>query len=257
VIVDDLGTNAHAADLAAPAIPPPAVPPPAIPPATVQPGALQPAAVQPGALQPAAVQPGAVQPAAVQPGALQLAAVQPGAVGVAALWACQLEACEGLLVRAAGYPADVDSLHARLPPRDRQRPLTRRDDLGPVTDALRRYHAGELVALDALAVVQAGTQHQQAIWEALREIPAGTTATYTELAARAGNERAVRAAGTACGRNLVAPIVPCHRAVRSNGGLGGYYYGLAVKRWLLDHEARTGTTTSDPSSPWTTRTDAL
>jgi methylated-DNA-[protein]-cysteine S-methyltransferase len=75
------------------------------------------------------------------------------------------------------------------------------------------------------------------VWSGLREVPAGSTVTYTELAATTAKPRAIRAAGTACGRNLVAPIVPCHRALRSDGSLGGYYYGLDVKQWLLDHEA--------------------
>jgi methylated-DNA-[protein]-cysteine S-methyltransferase len=70
----------------------------------------------------------------------------------------------------------------------------------------------------------------------MRQIPPGETWSYAELAAKAGRPQAVRAAGQACARNLVAPFVPCHRVVRSGGSLGGYYYGLAVKRWLLDHE---------------------
>jgi methylated-DNA-[protein]-cysteine S-methyltransferase len=70
----------------------------------------------------------------------------------------------------------------------------------------------------------------------MREVPAGEVITYAELAARAGNSRAVRAAGSACAQNMVAPIVPCHRIVRTGGSLGGYYYGLPVKEWLLAHE---------------------
>ncbi len=65
--------------------------------------------------------------------------------------------------------------------------------------------------------------------------PAGTVS-YTQLAAQAGNPRAPRAAGAACAYNLIAPVVPCHRALRSDGTLGGYYYGLDRKTWLLRHE---------------------
>ena len=74
----------------------------------------------------------------------------------------------------------------------------------------------------------------------MREIPPGETITYAELAERAGNPRAVRAAGSACARNLIAPIVPCHRVVRSgeSRNLGGYYYGLSTKEWLLEHERK-------------------
>jgi len=71
----------------------------------------------------------------------------------------------------------------------------------------------------------------------MRTIPAGRTWTYARLAAEAGRPTAVRAAGSGCARNLLAPIVPCHRVVRSGGGLGGYFYGLDVKRWLLQHES--------------------
>ena len=83
-----------------------------------------------------------------------------------------------------------------------------------------------------------GTDFQVRVWEALRAIPPGETATYAEIAARIGAPAAVRAVGTACGANPVAPVVPCHRVVRTDGGLGGYAYGLAVKEWLLDHERR-------------------
>ncbi len=165
--------------------------------------------------------------------------------GTAALVAAVLDTPPGPLgvivdddrIVAAGYSADLDALHVRLGPLRRDRPIRRLADLGVIGDALHRYHGGELDALDSLTVDQPGTEHQQAIWRALRAVPAGRTVTYSELAAMAGNADAVRAAGTACGRNLVAPIVPCHRAVRRDGTLGGYYYGLDVKRWLLDHES--------------------
>ena len=70
----------------------------------------------------------------------------------------------------------------------------------------------------------------------MRQVRPGSTVTYTELAGSAGNPRAARAAGAACAKNLVPLVVPCHRIVRSDGSLGGYYYGLAIKRWLLAHE---------------------
>jgi len=108
----------------------------------------------------------------------------------------------------------------------------------PLTDqAVNAYLDGDVDALESIPVQQPGTTLQQEIWHGLRAIPAGSTATYTELAAATSKPRAIRAAGTACGRNMIAPFVPCHRALRADGSLGGYYYGLAVKRWLLDHEA--------------------
>lgn len=106
---------------------------------------------------------------------------------------------------------------------------------------IRAYLSGDGDALARIRTAQPGTALQQQVWAGLRSIPSGRTATYTELAAGTDSPRAVRAAGTACGRNLIAPFVPCHRAVRSDGSLGGYYYGLPVKRWLLELEGADAT----------------
>jgi AraC family transcriptional regulator of adaptative response/methylated-DNA-[protein]-cysteine methyltransferase len=81
-----------------------------------------------------------------------------------------------------------------------------------------------------------GTAFQEAVWQALRETPAGETRTYAELAAAAGNPKAVRAAGTACGKNHVAVVIPCHRAQRSDGSMGGYAYGVDRKVALRTRE---------------------
>jgi AraC family transcriptional regulator, regulatory protein of adaptative response / methylated-DNA-[protein]-cysteine methyltransferase len=83
-----------------------------------------------------------------------------------------------------------------------------------------------------------GTAFQEAVWQALKAIPAGETRTYAELAAMAGRPEAVRAAGTACGTNPLAVVVPCHRAKRADGTLGGYAYGLERKAALLTREGR-------------------
>ena len=82
-----------------------------------------------------------------------------------------------------------------------------------------------------------GTAFQEAVWQALRQIPAGETRTYAELAAAAGNHKAVRAAGTACGKNHVVVVIPCHRVRRSDGSTGGYAYGADRKVALLTREA--------------------
>jgi len=110
--------------------------------------------------------------------------------------------------------------------------------VAPVADAVARYWAGDLTALDGVPVAQPGGPFRQAAWAAMRSIRPGSTVSYRELAAMAGNPMAVRAAGSACARNLVAPFVPCHRVVRADGSLGGYAYGLDVKRALLAHEQR-------------------
>jgi AraC family transcriptional regulator of adaptative response/methylated-DNA-[protein]-cysteine methyltransferase len=83
-----------------------------------------------------------------------------------------------------------------------------------------------------------GTAFQQRVWRALRAVPAGTTVSYTELARRIGAPTAVRAVGSACAANLLAVAIPCHRAVRSDGGLSGYRWGIERKRALLEKEAR-------------------
>tara|TARA_R110000787_G_scaffold20114_7_gene59833 strand:+ start:3937 stop:4458 length:522 start_codon:yes stop_codon:yes gene_type:complete len=90
--------------------------------------------------------------------------------------------------------------------------------------------AGEL-ALDLR-----GTDFQRAVWDALRAIPAGDTASYAEVATAMGKPGAVRAVAAACAANPVAVIVPCHRVVRSDGGLSGYRWGVARKRALLAGE---------------------
>jgi AraC family transcriptional regulator of adaptative response/methylated-DNA-[protein]-cysteine methyltransferase len=83
-----------------------------------------------------------------------------------------------------------------------------------------------------------GTAFQHRVWRALRDIPAGTTATYSEVARRIGAPRAVRAVAGACAANPVAVAIPCHRVVRTDGGLGGYRWGLPRKRALLSRESR-------------------
>ena len=84
-----------------------------------------------------------------------------------------------------------------------------------------------------------GTAFQQRVWQALREIPAGTTATYTEVASRIGAPMAVRAVAHACAANALAVAIPCHRVVRADGSLSGYRWGVGRKRALLQREAGT------------------
>ena len=83
-----------------------------------------------------------------------------------------------------------------------------------------------------------GTAFQQRVWEALRNIPLGTTATYADIAAAIGAPKAVRAVARACAANRLAVAIPCHRVVRTDGSLSGYRWGVARKRKLLDREAK-------------------
>lgn len=140
----------------------------------------------------------------------------------------------GTTVMAAGF-CSLDELSGRI------------GDVGPVAvvtaidgvdEAVADYLDGAVDALDRVDVDQTGTDLQQQVWKQLRLIPAGTTSSYGQLARAVGRPEASRAVGSACGRNLIAPFVPCHRVLRSDGSPGGYAYGVEVKRWLLDHERR-------------------
>ena len=139
---------------------------------------------------------------------------------------------------AGGFTADPAVMHARLAVPLRALPMEAADPAGLpwLATPLARYFAGDLRALDAIPVYQPGPASRQRLWAALRAVPPGRTVSYTQLAAQSGNPRAPRAAGAACAYNLIAPVVPCHRALRSDGTLGGYYYGLDRKTWLLRHE---------------------
>lgn len=156
-----------------------------------------------------------------------------------AIWAPE----DGAL-RAAGFATDddpdADSLMQRLGRLDPE--LAARgvenaaDDRFGIAAALRAYADGDLAAIDALPAAQPETPFRGEVWRALREVPAGRAVTYTELAALAGRPSAVRAAASGCANNLVALVVPCHRIVRTDGGLGGYLFGTPVKEALLRHE---------------------
>ena len=107
---------------------------------------------------------------------------------------------------------------------------------GGLTEAIARYFAGDLAAIDALPVRTAGTPFQREVWRALREIPCGTTISYAKLARQIARPNAVRAVGLANGSNPVGIVVPCHRVIGSDGSLTGYGGGIERKRWLLRHE---------------------
>lgn len=126
-------------------------------------------------------------------------------------------------VRASGFRS-LGATAETLPPSLRSATLT--DGKVPaVTRAIEAWLAGDGSLLGKVAVAQEGGPFFQKAWEALRAVPSGAAVSYQELAEMAGNPRAVRAAGTACARNAVAPFVPCHRVVKSGGALGNYGYG--------------------------------
>jgi len=108
--------------------------------------------------------------------------------------------------------------------------------LDAAAEQLDAYFAGELQEFD-LPLAPAGTPFQRRVWSELERIPFGETISYSTLADRLGNPRAVRAVGLANGRNPLSIVVPCHRVIGADGTLVGYGGGLERKRWLLEHEA--------------------
>jgi len=111
------------------------------------------------------------------------------------------------------------------------------DALHELKGKILAFIAGE-ASLARIPLDIRGTVFQRRVWEALRRIPRGETRTYGDIARTIGKPRAVRAVGSACGANPVALVVPCHRAVRSDGGLGGYAWGISRKERLLALEKR-------------------
>jgi AraC family transcriptional regulator of adaptative response/methylated-DNA-[protein]-cysteine methyltransferase len=101
---------------------------------------------------------------------------------------------------------------------------------------LRAFGAGD-GKLDKAPLFLIGAPFQIKVWEALLNIPSGQVTTYSEIAQAIGSPQAVRAVGTAVGRNPISWLIPCHRALRKSGGLGGYHWGLPMKRAMLAYEA--------------------
>ena len=135
---------------------------------------------------------------------------------------------------AEGATPTEDLLRARFGPLQ-LRPGTAPD---PVARAFARYFDGELAALEEIPLVTRGTVFQERVWRLLRKIPPGRTASYAELAKQLGKPQALRAVGSANGRNPISVVIPCHRVIGKNGTLTGYGGGLERKAWLLNHERR-------------------
>ena len=139
------------------------------------------------------------------------------------------------ILLAAGFRG-VEDLIVRLDEADALLGFKSVRTIPVISELVSDYFDGDLSAFNGIKVRQPGAEFSQAIWKVMRKIPAGKTLSYAELAARAGSPAAVRAAGSACGRNLIAPIIPCHRIVKTGGDLGNYGYGLEIKQALLEFE---------------------
>lgn len=138
------------------------------------------------------------------------------------------------VVHASGFTDDPGFLTGLLPARTGAPEPARHDSIGSSVEA---YFGGDLAALDRVTVsYRPGGPFRRKAWDAMRAVKPGTTISYTELAATAGNPKAVRAAGSACATNPIALFVPCHRIIRSDGSSHGFLYGLECKATLLAHE---------------------
>ena len=164
-----------------------------------------------------------------------------GGEGTMIRWATVQTSLGEMLVAATGkgicrlsFEEGEKDLRARFP----------KADIVPGGDAMRDLIEGSVAAVErpgsmpGLPLDVQGTAFQEAVWQELSRIPPGETVSYAALAARAGSAAAVRAVGSACGANPVAVLIPCHRAKRADGSLGGYAYGLDRKERLLAREAR-------------------
>jgi len=140
------------------------------------------------------------------------------------------------LVRVGLPNQDADELLVDLAERVSPRVLEAPAALDEVRRALDLYFAGKLDHFDLPLDWRLSSGFRQRVLRAIDRIPYGQTRSYTEMARKAGNERAVRAAGSACGSNPIPLIVPCHRVLRTGGALGGYGGGLPMKQALLELE---------------------
>ena len=157
---------------------------------------------------------------------------------------------EQRLVRALDFADHKDRLYRGLREHYGNVDLTQIPAPAEIVQAMARYFAGELRALEFLPTETAGSDLQRRVWASLRKIPAGTTTTYGKLAKELGfaDPRAAIDIGAANGSNPIALIVPCHRVIASNGDLKGYAWGLHRKRWLLEHEKAMTPKEAEPQS---------
>ena len=130
----------------------------------------------------------------------------------------------------------LKALKESLSEEDSQRNIKTVTTIPAISDLINDYFDGDLTALNAIQVRQPGAHFSQAAWKAMKKVKAGSIISYGELAERAGSPAAVRAAGSACAKNAIVLVVPCHRIVKTGGALGNYAYGLNKKEWLLHHE---------------------
>jgi methylated-DNA-[protein]-cysteine S-methyltransferase len=105
-----------------------------------------------------------------------------------------------------------------------------------ISDLISDYFDGDTSAINGIKVSQPGGTFSQSAWKSMRKVRPGKVISYAQLAENSGSPKAVRAAGSACAKNAIVLVVPCHRIVKTGGALGNYAYGISKKEWLLRHE---------------------
>ncbi|WP_378145992.1 methylated-DNA--[protein]-cysteine S-methyltransferase [Cnuibacter sp. UC19_7] len=138
-------------------------------------------------------------------------------------------------VVASGWTDETDALLARLTPFARETDVVA--GVTSAASAVEAYYSGDVAAIDDVPVAQSGGDFHVHAWQGLRGIAPGSPLTYAQFAAALGRPSAVRAAASACARNAPALFVPCHRVLRTDGTMGGFAWGIPVKRSLLAREA--------------------
>jgi methylated-DNA-[protein]-cysteine S-methyltransferase len=142
------------------------------------------------------------------------------------------------VVLASGWTATPGDLTGQIHPDLRPADVEAVAGLGPISQAVEAFYAGNPGPAMAVPVLQKSGPFRSHAWDVLRTVRPGSPVTYTEYAGLAGNAKAVRAAASACAFNAAALFVPCHRVIRTDGSLGGFRWGLAIKESLLAREAK-------------------
>lgn len=137
-------------------------------------------------------------------------------------------------VVSAGFTNDLDDLLERIPDHEGAEMVS---EIPGITEHIESYLGGDLKALDAIPVSPFGSERKLGAWAAMRTAPPGPM-TYKQLAELMPPPASARSAARACATNPIALIVPCHRFIGSDGKMHGFYWGVDVKEWLLQHEER-------------------
>jgi methylated-DNA-[protein]-cysteine S-methyltransferase len=141
------------------------------------------------------------------------------------------------VVLASGWTSDPAGLTGQINPGLRPGEVELVTDLGAISRAVESFYAGDPLPAMSVPVRQKSGPFRAHAWEVLRTVRPGFPVTYSEYAELSGNPKAVRAAASACAFNAAALFVPCHRVIRTDGSLGGFRWGVAIKESLLARES--------------------